>query len=110
MRSSNPNLPIGDKALEYAKELWTIGNVVAGFCILQTVVFLVEAGRFCSTLGIAVAKYPLSAYAFIGLFGVGYVVLISLSYLGQRRIFRGFRDNSEVVLISRCAAWIRTVI
>src|SRR5215831_2568113 len=29
-----------DKILDYGKELWTIGNVVAGFSIVQTLLFL----------------------------------------------------------------------
>ena len=56
-----------DKILDYGKELWTIGNVVAGFSIVQTLLFLEEAGKHCSALGVELAKHD----GWYGLGGVG---------------------------------------
>jgi hypothetical protein len=57
-----------DKILDYGKELWTLGNLVAGFCIVQTILFLEEAGKHCSALGIEVARHG-------GWYGMGGVAL-----------------------------------
>jgi hypothetical protein len=46
-----------DKVLDYGKELWSLGNIIAGFSLVQTIVFLEESGKRCSALGIAVAEH-----------------------------------------------------
>ena len=46
-----------DKSLDYGKELWSTGNIIAGFCIVQTIAFLEEAGKRCSPLGVSVAEH-----------------------------------------------------
>jgi len=98
-----------DKILDYGKELWTIGNVVAGFSIVQTLLFLEEAGKHCSALGVELAKHD----GWYGLGGVGVflgaeLALVWLCHWGHLRALGSYSIPDHLGRMFRSAVWIRS--
>lgn len=52
-----PPPPAEKKDLDYAKEFWTVGNVVTGFAILQGITFLINVGPQKGDLFCAVTRH-----------------------------------------------------
>jgi hypothetical protein len=96
--------------LGYAKELWTIGNVIAGFSVLQALVVMEEGGKHCSTLGISLAREngAIGGSVFAVAVLAGYIVLIWACYNGQRSILRRFDASLPIIDLTRKAAWARS--
>jgi hypothetical protein len=81
---------IGEKDLDYAKEFWTVGNVIAGFSIVQTLWFftVVASGHEGVSQGVRDNR------AFAGLATIGGTVLyllgIGFAHSAHYKIIEGY--------------------
>ncbi|MEX3939875.1 hypothetical protein AB4Y44_10050 [Paraburkholderia sp. BR10937] len=79
---------IDKKDLEFAKEFWTLGNVVTGFSILQGLAFVSSVGPHRSDLFCATFEHRFITALLVLFFSVGYFWMVNFCHLERERLLK----------------------